>query len=190
MIDDTRLSYTPPMPGRLKVFIATSLDGFIAGPGDDLSWLPAPEPESPAGDFGYGAFMAGIGALLMGRRTYDVVAGFEGEWPYGDRPVLVPTHRPLTPKVPTVRAVSGEIGALVSAAHAAAGERDVYIDGGELIRQALQASLVDELTVTVIPIALGAGVPLFAGLKARRAFVLEACTPGAGGAVQLRYRPA
>lgn len=89
-----------------------------------------------------------------------------------------------------MRAVSGEIGALVSAAHAVAGDGDVYIDGGELIRQALQASLVDELTVTVIPIALGAGVPLFAGLKARRAFVLEACTPGPGGAVQLRYRPA
>ena len=52
------------MPGRLKVFIATSLDGFIAGPGDDLSWLPAPEPESPAGDFGYGAFMAGIPSPL------------------------------------------------------------------------------------------------------------------------------
>jgi len=65
--------------------------------------LASPE----AGDFGYGAFMAGIGALLMGRRTYDVGAGFEGDWPYGDRPVLVATHRPLTPKGGAVRVHHG-----------------------------------------------------------------------------------
>ena len=89
--------------GRVRVFIACSLDGFIAAPGDDLSWLP--QPREGEGDFGYSAFMSEVGALLMGRSTYDVVEKFP-EWGYGEKYVLVATHRPLTPRLPTVRAVS------------------------------------------------------------------------------------
>jgi len=77
------------MSGQLRVFCACSLDGFLAGEGDDLSWLPEPEDGAPAEDHGYDAFMEGIGALLMGRTTYDVVRGFDVAWPYGDRPVIV-----------------------------------------------------------------------------------------------------
>ncbi len=80
------------MHGPVRVFIACSLDGFIAGPGDDLSWLPAPSADE---DYGYGALLAQTGALLLGRTTYDVVAGFEGDWHYGELPVLVATTRPL-----------------------------------------------------------------------------------------------
>lgn len=175
------------MAGRIRVFIACSLDGFIAGPGDDLSWLPAPSPD--AGDFGYTAFMAGIGALLMGRNTYEVVAGFDGPWPYGERPVLVATHRPLAPKVPSVRAVHGEPESLVAQARAAAGDGDVYVDGGAMIRGLLDARLVDEMTVTIIPIILGAGAPLFAGLAERRRLEPVGEVTTAGGVVQLTYRP-
>ena len=173
------------MSSQLRVFIACSLDGFIAGPGDDLSWLP---PPSEANDFGFGDFFAGVGALLLGRRTYDVVAGFEGPWFYRDRPVLVATTRPLAPKVPTVRAVTGSITAMVEQARAAADGRDVYIDGGALIRQALDADLVDELTVSLVPVILGAGFPLFAGVQQRRKLELVASKPAAE-LVQLTYRP-
>ena len=153
---------------QLVVYIATSLDGLIAGEGDDLSWLPAP-PED-GGDFGFGAFLSGIGALLMGRRTFDVVVGFPGPWPFGERPVFVATHRALPPVAGPVRAVSGDIGAMVAAAKAAAGGLDVYIDGGALIRQALDAELVDAMTLTTVPVVLGAGLPLFGGGGPRRAW--------------------
>jgi len=144
----------------IRAFIAMSRHGFIAGPGDDLSWLP----DGHAGeDYGYDAFMAGVGAILMGRRTHDVVAGFGIDWPYGDTPVLVATHRPLDTDEPTVRAVSGTPAALVVEARAVAGDRDVYVDGGLTIQQVLGAGLLDEMIVTVIPVDLGDGVPLLAG---------------------------
>lgn len=153
---------------QLVIYIATSLDSLIAGEGDDLSWLPAP-PED-GGDFGFSAFLSGVGALLMGRRTFDVVAGFPGPWPFGERPCFVATHRPLPAVDAPVRAVSGDIGAMVAEAKAAASGLDVYIDGGALIRQALDADLVDVMTLTTVPVVLGAGVPLFGGGGPRRAW--------------------
>lgn len=163
---------------RVLVYIACSFDGFIAGPGDDLSWLPGADasaaPADPAGPeradtgaVGFESFMSRIGALLMGRRSYEVVQGFGGNWPYGDRPVLVATHRPLQTVLPRVRAVDGEIAELIAQARDAAGDRDIYLDGGNLIRQALDADLVDELIVTMVPVLLGAGSPLFAGVRKR-----------------------
>lgn len=168
------------------MFIACSLDGFIAGPQDDLSWLPAPQG---ADDFGYGAFIADVGALLMGRRTYDVVAAFPGDWPYGERAVLVATRQPLASPHATVRAVAGPIAEVVTAAREAAGERDVYIDGGNLIRQAVDAGLVDELTITVVPVVLGRGLPLFAGTERRHALERVDVRALSAGLVQLTYRP-
>ena len=178
------------MPGRVRVFIASSLDGFIAGLDDDLSWLPQPSSE-PGGDFGFGAFMAEIGALLMGRRTFEVIMGMDGEWwPYGDRPLLVATHRALPAAAPgSVRAVSGSITEVVAAAREAANGRDVYIDGGALIRQALDAELIDELVVTMIPMILGVGLPLFAGAQLRHTLELVEHTAFEGGLIALRYRP-
>lgn len=173
------------MPGRIRVFIACSLDGFIAGLDDDLSWLPKPEG---ADDFGYGAFIADVGALLMGRRTYDVVAGFP-EWSYGNLPVLVATQKPLASPHATVRPVAGSIDEVVRAAREAAGERDVYIDGGNLIRQAVDAGLVDELTITVVPVVLGRGLPLLAGTERRHALERVDVRTQKAGLVQLVYRP-
>jgi dihydrofolate reductase len=175
------------MPSRVRVFCATSLDGFLAGEGDDLSWLPPPGPDGADG--GFGAFLAEVGALLMGRRTYDVVAGFEGPWPYGDRPVLVATHRPLAPARPGVHVVEGRIEALVQRARAEADGGDVYVDGGELIRAALDAGLVDEVVLTVVPAVLGRGVPLFAGSAARHRLSLVSSSVLHAGMVQLVYRP-
>lgn len=174
------------MPSRVAAFLAMSLDGFIAGPADDLSWLPPPDP---AEDHGFAAFMAGTGALLMGRRTLDVAAGFGPPWPYGDTPVLVATHRPLVAPAPTVRAVSGAITDLVAQARAVAGDRGVYVDGGALVREALAAGLLDELIVTLVPVVLGGGTALFAGADGPRRLVLRESRCFASGLVQLRYAP-
>src|SRR5690349_874542 len=113
---------------RILVFIATSLDGFIAGPNDELDWLPGHGEDM---EDTFTPFIAQIGAMLMGRRTFDVVMGFgAGSWHYGETPVLVSTNRPIEGAPASVRAVSGSIEELVAMAKAAAGDRDVYIDGG------------------------------------------------------------
>jgi dihydrofolate reductase len=176
------------MAGKVHVFVASSLDGFMAGPDHDLSWLPPPDPTGA--DNGFGAFMEGIGVLLMGRTTFDVVDGFEGPWFYGDTPVLVASHRSLLTTRPTVRHVEGDIFALLAHARAVAGAKDVYIDGGSLIRQALDAGLVDSLTVTVIPAILGKGLPLFAGAERRQRLQLVESKTLSEGMVQLVYIPA
>jgi len=174
------------VPGPVHVFIACSLDGFIAGPDDDLSWLPTDDGEN----YGFDAFLAGIGAIVMGRNTYAVVEGFGGNWPYGEVPVLVATTRPLgSPAHPAVRAVRGTAHELLHQAHAITGE-GVYVDGGDVIRQFLDAGLIDELTVTVVPVILGAGAPLFAGARHRRSLELVDSKAFDGGLVQLRYVPA
>jgi dihydrofolate reductase len=173
---------------RIRVFIATSLDGFIAGPGGDLSWLPQPSGD-PAADYGYAAFMADVGALLMGRITYETVLGFGGAWPY-PVPVLVASSRALTPTHASVRGVTGDIAALLEQARATAGERDVYLDGGTLIRQASDAGLIDEMTISLVPVILGAGTPLFAGVERSRQFELVSSEAFGDGLVQLRYRAA
>lgn len=169
---------------RIRVFIATSLDGFIAGPNDELDWLPG---HGEGIEDTFTPFMTEIGAMLMGRRTFDVALGF-GTWIYGDTPVLVATHRPLEPPNAAVRAVRGGIEELVAQVRAAAGERDIYLDGGALIRSAMDAGLVDELTLTLVPTILGAGIPLFAGTEHRHRLELLSSRSIGSGLVQLRYR--
>lgn len=181
-------------PARVRVYIASSLDGFIAGPSDDLSWLTGPEAVNQGGPtdpdaLTFDRFMADVGALLMGRRTFDVVQGMEW-WGYGDRPVLVATHRPLGEGArDTVRTVSGSIEEMLGLAREAAGGKDVYIDGGDLIRQAADAGLIDDLTITLAPVALGAGHPLFAGLARRYPMEIVGHHTYEGGMVQIRAVP-
>ena len=174
----------------VRVYLACSLDGFIAGPDDDLSWLspnPGPDspPEAPPGALQFEPFLAQAGAMLMGRRSFEVVQGF-GQWPYGDLPVLLATRRPLNTAPATVRAVQGDIGALIADARAAAGDKDVYVDGGDLVRQALDAGLVDELCITVVPTLLTAGIRLFEGLTRRQDFDVVEVHPFGRGWMQYR----
>lgn len=180
---------------RVRVYIATSLDGFIAGPEDDLSWLMGPDAANPGGEtdagaLTYDAFFADVGAVLMGRGTFDVVQRLGEGAHYGERPVLVATHRELGEEVAdTIRAVSGPISDLIVLAKSAADGKDVYIDGGNLIRQAIEADLVDELTITLAPIALGRGQPLFAGIETHYPVEILDHHTFAGGMVQIRARP-
>jgi dihydrofolate reductase len=169
----------------VRVFVACSLDGFIAGPDDDLSWLPG--PDGGGEDYGYGAFLAETAAILMGRATYEVAAGFD-DWPYGEIPVFVATSRPLEPVVPTVTAITGTPAELLAAVR---GKTDgaVYLDGGALIRSFLAENLIDELTVSVVGVILGRGVPLFAGTARPHRLRLTAATAYPSGLVQLRYVP-
>ncbi|MFP6636231.1 MAG: dihydrofolate reductase family protein [Dehalococcoidia bacterium] len=171
---------------KVRVFIACSLDGFIAGPNDELDWLEGPDGVEDT----FTPFFKGIGAMLMGRRTYDAASSFEGDWPYGDIPIIVATNRPLQMAKPSVQGYQGTIEELVAKAKTMSEGGDVYVDGGNLIRQALDVGLVDDITLTLIPIVLGDGIPLFNGAKQMHR--LELCSQRAigGGMVELVYESA
>ena len=125
----------------------------------------------------------------MGRRTYQVPLDYDA-WHYGDRPVLVATHHPLppAPQGGIARAVQGPIEQLVAEAKAAAGDRDVYLDGGDLVRQGLDAGLVDELCLTFLPVVLGQGIRLWEGLQSRTELQFEPPVIHGGRMVQVTAR--
>ena len=144
---------------KVSVFIATSLDGFIARRDGSLDWLDVPEHNE---DYGYAAFMDTVDAIVMGRNTYDVVLGL-GPWPYGNTPVIVPTRRPL--EAPNGFADSVEATALTPselvAELQARGVEHIYVDGGRTIQSFLAEGLIDRLTITTIPALIGDGIRLF-----------------------------
>ena len=150
---------------RASVFIAASLDGFIARADGGLDWLePGPEG-TPGEDHGYQAFIDTVDAILIGRNTFEIVLGFDA-WPYGDKPVWVLTHRALPDSLPigaVVRAVAGDAPDVVRAMDSA-GVRHAYVDGGLTIQAFLSAGLIQSLVVNHIPVLLGSGIPLFGAL--------------------------
>jgi len=171
------------MAVRFAVFIATSLDGFIARPDGSIEWLKPFEGE----EHGYGAFFAGVDALVIGRGTYETVLGFP-DWPYGKKRVIVCTSRPASP-THGEELWSGPPRELAERLDRE-GARRVYLDGGVLIRGFLRERLVDELTVNIVPLLLGDGRPLFAsGIPQLPLRLLEAKSLPSG-VVQLRYVPA
>jgi len=169
---------------RVSAFLALSLDGFIAGEGGDLAWL-TPFGGDSQEETGYAGLMASADTLLMGRNSYDTVSAFP-EWPYGDKPVVVLTHRPAAPR-DRVSFLRGALPQVLDTLWQA-GSRHLYLDGGDLVRQGLQARVVDELTLFWVPITLGAGVSLFSGaLPDRLAPVSSTLLPS--GLVRVVYQP-
>jgi len=141
---------------RFSVFLGTSLDGFIARTDGSLDWLDT--VHVPGEDYGYQNFFDSVDALLLGSRTYATVRDFN-EWPYGDKPCFVASSRTWVP----VRHETFVRGNPVELARQLAdrGYSRVYLDGGALIRSFLATGMVTDMTLSVIPILLGRGVPLF-----------------------------
>jgi dihydrofolate reductase len=171
-----------PRP-RCSVFIATSLDGFIARRDGGIDWLSI--VETPGEDYGYARFFDDVGALILGRGTYDTVLGFSS-WPYGDKPCVVFTHRPPPAARHRERFHAGAPGPLLAELHEA-GVRRVYVDGGGLIRSFLRENLIDDITLSIIPVVLGDGIPLFGAEIPERRLRLAGSQAFASGLVQLRY---
>lgn len=185
---------SPRVPARpeVEVFVATSIDGFVARSDGGLDWLAQVQAAAPAGeDFGYAAFMARIDALVMGRKTFETVREFD-PWPYGSTPVHVMTRRGLPASalpLPAGVQVHGGPPVALLAALAAGGARRVYVDGGELIQAFLHEDLVDRVTLTTVPVLLGAGRRLFGALPCDRRWVLETARHwDACGFVQVTWR--
>ncbi len=170
------------------IFIATSLDGFIARPDGSLDWLLS--RDTAGEDHGYDTFIAGIDVIVMGRGTYEKVLEFDA-WPY-TLPVIVLSRTLAATSVPAhrtgnVRFVDWSPEQTHALLHAE-GFRRAYLDGGQLIQSFLRSGLVHDLIITRIPVLLGAGRPLFGTLDADVELVHEGSVGFASGLVQSRYR--
>ena len=170
------------------VYIATSLDGYIADKNGGLDWLHSvPNPDNL--DLGWADFMAQVDALVMGRNTFETVCGFDVDWPY-PMPVFVLSNSITSvPKAYRDKAevVSGPLPEVVESINAK-GFNTLYIDGGKTIQGFLQDDLIDEMIITQIPILLGGGAPLFGELPAPLTFEHVSTQVHLDAMVQTHYR--
>lgn len=174
---------------KCSVFIAASIDGFIARPDGDIEWLHRPKYESSGlNGITYDSFIATVDALVMGRKTLEKVLSFP-EWPYEGTPVIALSHKTL--EIPVhlqgkVEVLAVDVSTLVEQL-AERGMKHLYIDGGQTIQAFLEAGLLNELIITRIPILLGQGVPLFSqdGREYDRRHI-DTCASD-NGFVQSRY---
>ena len=181
------------------VYVGASVDGFIARENDTFDFLEASDgsgetPGDPNEDYGFAEFMKSIDALVMGRRTFEVVRPF-AQWPYGETPVFVWTRRPLDlpPDYPhPVEPVAG-LPADVVAQLAQRGLHRLYVDGGRTIQTFLEAGYVDRLVVSRVPVLIGQGISLFGPLSRDVKLEHVATKVWPGGMVRSEYavvRPA
>ena len=159
---------------KCAVFIATSLDGFIARENGDLDWLPGGElpeegvDEGISGEFqetddgGYSDFIKDVDTLVMGRGTYEKVLTF-GLWPYANLNVMVLSSNLI--KFPDIVGEkvtsSSEIPQEIYSRLSGEGNKKLYIDGGKTIQRFIDAKLINEIIITQIPILIGTGISLF-----------------------------
>lgn len=170
------------MSFHAAVFIATSLDGFIARPDGSIDWLT--ERGEQAGDTGYDEFMAPIDTVVLGRKTFEKVLTF-GFWPYEGKhvEVLSTTLDPATDeRIIVHRTLDGLVETLEDR-----GARRIYADGGAVIQTFLRAGLLNELTITTAPVLIGSGLPLFGALDQDVTLVHNATRTLKAGFVQSDY---
>lgn len=147
---------------EFSVFIAVSMDGFIARPDGSLDWLER-FPGDPAEDYGYKEFLASVDCVVMGRNTYEKVLSFP-EWPFPETPVAVLSSKPVASLAAGCFNIVARPPQEILRLLAERGHRRAYLDGGRTIQAFLEASLVGSVTLTKIPILLGSGIPLFGPL--------------------------
>jgi len=147
---------------KTTVYIATSVDGFIARKNGDIDWLPNGEDVEGGEDYGYQEFIDSVDALVMGRNTYELALSFDS-WPYGAKAVFVLSSREvdipsdIAKTVESLCAPPREVVRRLSER----GFKHLYIDGGKTIQKFLSEGLIQRLIITKVPILIGTGIPLF-----------------------------
>ena len=169
---------------QASVFIATSLDGYIARLDGARDSLPGDDVEN----HGYHEFMASVDVLTSGRTTFDLVVSF-GSWPYGDKPVVVLSSRAGELKAPDgakCEFMSGAPSEIV-ARLSKRGFLHAYVDGGVTVTKFLEAGLLQRMIVRRIPVLIGSGIPLFGNLPSDIRFQHVRTQSYKGGLVQSEY---
>ena len=163
------------------LFIATSLDGYIAGPDDDISWLFTDE------DYGFSNFYDTVDALIMGRNSYEVICKL-GKWPYtGKKAVIVTRTGEINITTPDTSVFKGDLPDLAKKLDKAGCKRVWLVGGGELVSSFLKEDLVDDVVVSLHPVLLGQGIRLFPGDFPRTMLNLKGAESFDSGLVQLTY---
>jgi dihydrofolate reductase len=180
---------TQPTLPRCSVFIATSLDGYIARPNGSLDWLVRFSQQSDEEDYGYGEFFSRVEALIIGRNTFQTALSFP-KWPYDGKKVIVLSHNPiLLPDHLDGKAESRQDAPMEIIQNLGlSGFREVYIDGGKTVQSFLTHGLVDELTLNRVPVLVGKGIPLFGELRQDIELEHVRTTAFSTGLVQSVYR--
>ena len=170
---------------KVIVYIAASLDGYIARPGDDLSFLSL--VEVPGEDYGYEDFKKSVDTVIMGRKTFDWVVAQTGGVPHPDTETFIIT-RTGRPDIGKTRFYTGSLPELILRLKAAPG-KNIYCDGGaEIVTELLRQSLIDDIILSVIPILLGGGTRLFKDGCPEQKLTLVSTQSFQSGLVQLHYK--
>jgi len=174
---------------EVVLYIATSLDGYIATPDGGIDWLASVEKEGL--DYGYKAFYDSVDALIMGRVTYEQVLGF-GEWPYPGKACWVfgqqISNGVGNPK--DVCVVSDHPETFLAELAASGVKKAWLVGGGNLVSSFANRQLISEYIISIVPVLLGRGIPLFSGPGVMQNLRLEAAKRYDSGLVQMRYRAA
>lgn len=167
------------------LYYTASLDGFIADTEGGVGWLAG----APSEDYGYGDFYRRTSAVLLGRKTYEQIVGWGGEFPYPDKPVYVFTSDPeLEPVRSNVVVVTEPAATFVARLKLDDGGPIWLGGGGALARTLLDARLVDEVDLFIQPVVLGDGIALFESGHERLHFELLEAREWPGGLAECRYR--
>lgn len=179
---------------KASIFIATSLDGYIARENGELDWLPGADGKPIQGleendDLGFDAFMNAVDILVMGRNTFEAALTF-ASWPYVNMPVVVLSSNlsRLPADIPESVSLRNASPEVLLQELETTGYKHAYIDGGKTIQRFLDAGLIDEMTITTIPVLLGGGIPLFGELKRDIQLKLADAKSFANGMLQTKYR--
>ena len=169
---------------QLILYIAASLDGYIAKPDGDIGWLSS--VEAPPEDYGYAAFTKTGDTIVMGRKTYDKVLSFGIPWPHKGKKCYVLSGT-LSGADENVEFFNGDPADLIARIRQTRG-LDIYCDGGGGVVHALaQRDLVDRYVISFIPVLLGDGIPLFRPGRPQQALALVQSTAYPSGLVQVQY---
>lgn len=175
---------------KVSVFIATSLDGYIADENGSIDWLNNFNETVPRGeDCGYKIFIETVDTIVMGRKTFETVCEFD-PWPY-NIPVIVLSNQKnyiIPDHLKTKVTVSSERPNELIQRLASENIKHIYLDGGKTIQSFINGNLVDEVTVTIIPIILGGGCSLFGSLDKEVFLNKLGCYSYEFGCVQLKYQ--
>jgi dihydrofolate reductase len=171
----------------IQLYIATSLDGFIARPDGQLDWLESfPNPDML--DYGYMNFISQIGTIIMGRKTYSWLIDGGHEWPYTEQDTyVVSRQQDLELKIPRGKVLSGDLADFVNELKASTNKDIWLVGGGELNTLFLNHDLIDKMIITVVPVIIGEGIPLFPNKPKESSWTLEKSEAYETGIIGLTY---
>ena len=182
-----------PTDSRVTIHMAASLDGFIARKDGRVDWMETSD-EYPHGDTmdpGFvEEFLKSIDCYVMGSRTYETALGFEAKglgWAYGDKPVFVLTSRKLPRRRETVECYSGDLVHLVDRRLRPTFRSIWFVGGGAVCGECLRLGLADEVRMSILPVAIGDGIPFFGKLERDVSLHLAEVKAYTSGIVELRY---